>query len=311
MQAGFIGLGKMGAPIARRLIAAGHQLIVFNRTRSRARALAGPGATVAASVAEPCATGTVLTMLADDQALEAYAFAPRGILDSLPAGGVHLSLSTVSVGLAKRLAAEHRTRNQWLISSPVFGRPDAAEAGRLVVVAAGADEAIARCRPLLEAIGQQLFVLGPEPALANTLKLAGNFLIASVLEALAEAFALLRKSGIDPARLLEIVNGSLFRSPVYENYGRLMLEQRFEPAGFTLRLGLKDARLVLAAAEEAAVPMPVASLVYDQLLSGLARGWGEKDWCALVKLASDRAGLDSSRARGMATAAESGPAPAT
>jgi 3-hydroxyisobutyrate dehydrogenase-like beta-hydroxyacid dehydrogenase len=291
MKAGFIGLGNMGQAMARNLIKAGHELTVYNRTRSRAHELAGEGAVVAASVAEACAPGVVMTMLADDIAVEEATFGKERILGALPAGGVHVSCSTISIALARRLAESHIHRGQDFVAAPVFGRPLAAAVAKLVVVAAGPSGALERCRPLFEAIGYQLFVLGSEAAAATALKLGGNFLIASMLEALGEAFALMRKSGVSPAQFLEIVNGLLFKSPVYENYGKIVLEEKFQPAGFTMRLGLKDVRLILAAGEGAGVPLPLASLIRDHLISGIARGHGELDWSAVSKLIAADAGL--------------------
>jgi 3-hydroxyisobutyrate dehydrogenase-like beta-hydroxyacid dehydrogenase len=290
MNAGFIGLGNMGQPIARNMLKAGHDLVVFNRTKRKAEELTSWNARVAASLAEVCAPGVVVTMLSDDHAVAECVFGEHGILSCLPAGGLHVSLSTISVKLSQHLAEKHRQRGHSYIASPVFGRPPAAESAQLVVVAAGPGEAVERVRPLLKAIGRKLFVLGEEAPQANALKLSGNFLIASTLEALSEAFALARKHGIEPAQTLEILN-TLFQSPVYEGYGRLMVEQRFEPAGFKMTLGLKDVRLVLAAADVASVPMPLASLIHDQLTSGVARGMGDADWSALCRLVAENAGL--------------------
>jgi 3-hydroxyisobutyrate dehydrogenase-like beta-hydroxyacid dehydrogenase len=281
----------MGLPIARNLIKAGHELTVYNRTRSKAEALASAGAKMANSLAEAGMAEVVMTMLADDQAVEQTTFAEGGILKTLPCGGVHVSLSTISTALSRRLAEAHSARGQSFVASPVFGRPDAAEAARLVVVAGGPAEAVERVRPLLEAIGRKFFVIGSEPYSANAVKLAGNFLIASMLESLSEAFALTRKSGVDPATFLEIVNGSFFQSPIYQNYGKIVMGEEFSPPGFALRLGLKDARLVLAAADEAAVPMPAASVIRDHFVSGVARGWGDLDWAALAKVVAADAGL--------------------
>jgi 3-hydroxyisobutyrate dehydrogenase-like beta-hydroxyacid dehydrogenase len=290
MKAGFIGLGNMGRPMARNLIRAGHELMVYNRTRNRADELAVEGAAVASSAADACAHGVVMTMLADDSAVEKTTFDNGGILDALPAGGIHVSCSTISIVLAKRLAESHLRRGQDFVASPVFGRPQAAEAAKLVIVAAGPGGAVERCRPLFEAIGHQLFVLGSEATAANALKLGGNFLIASMLEALGEALALMRKSGVNPAQFLEIVNGSLFKSPVYENYGKIVVEEKFQPAGFKMHLGLKDVRLILAAGEGASVPLPLASLIRDHLISGIARGYGELDWSAVAKVVAADAG---------------------
>jgi 3-hydroxyisobutyrate dehydrogenase-like beta-hydroxyacid dehydrogenase len=290
MRAGFVGLGNMGQPIARNLLKAGHEIAAFNRTLSRAEDLIPAGARVAKTVAEACAPGVVLTMLPDDEAVESCAFGQGGILSALPDGGLHVSVSTISVVLSRRLAEEHAKRGQTFVASPVFGRPQAAEYRALVVVAAGAAGAIERARPLLESIGRKFVVLGTEPSLASTVKLAGNFLIASALEALAEAFALVRKCGVDRAQFFDVL-ASVFQSPVYEAYGRLMVEERFEPAGFKMWLGLKDARLVRALADAAAVPMPLAAAVYDHLLSAAARGMGEIDWSAVANLAAEEAGI--------------------
>jgi 3-hydroxyisobutyrate dehydrogenase-like beta-hydroxyacid dehydrogenase len=281
----------MGLPIARNLIKAGHELTVYNRTRSKAEALASAGAKVANSLTEASTAEVVMTMLADDNAVEQTTFGNGGILNTLASGGVHLSLSTISTALSRRLTEAHKARGQSFVASPVFGRPDAAEAARLVVVTAGPTEAVERVRPLLEAIARKLFVIGSEPYSANAVKLAGNFLIASMLETLSEAFALARKSGVEPAKFLEILNGSLFQSPIYENYGKIIIAQKFSPPGFALHLGLKDVRLVLAAGDEAAVPMPVASVIRDHFVSGVARGWGDMDWAALAKVVAEDAGL--------------------
>ena len=291
MQMGFIGLGAMGEPIARNLIKAGHVLKVYNRTRSRAEALAGQGTTVVDTPAAACTAGVVASMLADDAAVEGVVFGDNGVLAGLPRGGVHISHSTISVNLSRRLADAHRQREQLFIAAPVFGRPDAAQAARLIVVAAGPSEAVERCHPVLEAIGRKLFVIGTDAPAANTVKLGGNFLIASMLETLGEAIALMRKSGVDPATFLEIMVGSFFQSPVYENYGKIIAEQRYEPAGFKLRLGLKDVRLMMAAADEAGAPMPIASLIRDNLISGIAQGLGDLDWSAVARVAALKSGL--------------------
>jgi 3-hydroxyisobutyrate dehydrogenase-like beta-hydroxyacid dehydrogenase len=281
----------MGEPIARNLLKGGHTLKIYNRTRSREEALVADGATSAETPGAAATGGVVATMLADDAALEAVVFGEHGILEGLPRGGVHISHSTISTHISRRLTSAHRERGQFFVAAPVFGRPDAAQAARLIVVAAGPKEALDRCHPELEAIGRKLIVIGPEPVAANTVKLAGNFLIASMLESLGEACALLRKSGVDPADFLEIMVGSFFQSPVYENYGKIIAEQRYEPAGFKLRLGLKDVRLMLAAADEAGAPMPIASLIRDNMISGVAQGLGDLDWAALARVAALKSGL--------------------
>lgn len=296
MRIGFAGLGSMGLPMAVNLVRAGHQVTAWNRTASRGEAVREAGGRVAGSAAEAAAEAEVLvTMLADDEAVEGVVFgeeaAPEGILHALPRGAVHASASTISVALSRRLAQAHGEAGQAYVAMPVFGRPQAAEARKLTVVAAGPAAARARCRPVFEAVGQAAHELGDDASAANVVKLAGNFLIAAMMEGVAEAYALARKSGIEAARFLEIVNGGLIRSPLYESYGALMAEERFEPAGFKLRLGLKDIRLALAAADAAAVPMPLASLAHDHLLSAQAHGWGEKDWTVLARVVSEAAGL--------------------
>jgi 3-hydroxyisobutyrate dehydrogenase-like beta-hydroxyacid dehydrogenase len=299
MDAGLIGLGKMGTGIAKTLLRAGHRVTVYNRTRARAEALRTVGAVVAASAAEACGGGVVFTMVADDAALDSFVFGEGGILPSLPRGGVHVSLSTISVALSDKLAAAHAKVGQGYLAAPVFGRPDAAEAGRLAVVVGGAESLVQQCKPFFEAMGPKLFVVGERPSMANVVKLSGNFLIATVLESLAEALAFARKSGVDAGALMEFLTATLFNAPVYKTYGELIVLGKHEPAGFALPLGLKDVRLVLQAAEAASVPMPIASVVRDRFITAMARGNQDKDWSVLGQVAAEDAGLAQiSRAAG-------------
>jgi 3-hydroxyisobutyrate dehydrogenase-like beta-hydroxyacid dehydrogenase len=291
MEIGLIGLGNMGSGIAKSLLRAGHQLIVYNRTRSRAEALRSHGATVVGSIAQACRGEAVLTMLADDAAVESVVFGEGGILASLPRGGLHISLSTISVALSDKLAEEHTKAGQEYVAAPVFGRPEAAEAGKLFVVAAGPKKSIDRSRPLLEALGPKLAVIGEQPSMANTVKLTGNFLIATVLESLGEAIAFTRKSGLDAGAVLDFFTSTLFNAPIYKTYGGLVLEGKHDQVGFALPLGFKDVRLVLQAAEARTVPMPIASLLHDRFLSALARGYENKDWSVLGRVAAEDAGL--------------------
>ena len=293
MKVGFIGLGNMGSAIARNLIRAGHDLTVYNRTQSRAEPFASLGARIAETPSEAAAAAEVLiTMLADDAAVEGVIFAPGNAIQALPAGAVHISMSTISVGLSRRLAEAHKERKQHYVAATVFGRPDVAAAGKLFIVVAGPAEPIERCRPLFDAIGQKTFIAGEEAHAANVIKLAGNFVITTVIESLAEAFSFSRKSGVDPHTLLNILTNSLFPGPLYQTYGNLIASDRFEPAGFKLPLGFKDNRLLLAAAEEARVPMPMASLVHDRFVTALARGLSESDWSAIARLSAENAGLE-------------------
>ncbi|HWY71225.1 MAG TPA: NAD(P)-dependent oxidoreductase [Terriglobales bacterium] len=292
MKIGFVGLGSMGSAIARNLIQAGHELIVYNRTRNRAEAFRALGAQVAETPAEAAAgVEVVFTMLADDAATEDVVFSERGLLSSLPAGKVHVCCSTISVALSRRLAAAHRDKRQDYIAAPVFGRPEAAAAAKLFIVAAGPQRQIELCRPLFDVVGQKTFVIGEDAPAAHVIKLTGNFLISTVIEALAEGFALVRKSGVDANQFLEVLTNSLFSAPVYKTYGALLASEKFEPAGFKLPLGLKDNRLVIAAAEQAAVPMPMASLVHDRFLAAIAQGLSESDWSAIAKISFWNAGL--------------------
>jgi 3-hydroxyisobutyrate dehydrogenase-like beta-hydroxyacid dehydrogenase len=291
MNIAFIGLGRMGRGMARNLLRAGHTLTVYNRSREKAQALAGEGARVAESPADACRDAeAVMTMVADDPAVEEIVFGRDGIASAMKKNCIHVSHSTISPALARRLASEHAQRNQGYLSAPVFGRPDAAEAGKLLVVAAGRSELVERCRPLFDAIGRQTFVVGAEPWQANVSKLCGNFMISSAIEALGEAYATLRKSGVAPLTFLEIMN-ALFGSPVIANYGSIIAKEQFEPAQFALHLGLKDLRLVLATADERSAPMPMASLVHDHMVSAVAQGQADMDWSSVARVAAREAGL--------------------
>jgi 3-hydroxyisobutyrate dehydrogenase-like beta-hydroxyacid dehydrogenase len=291
MEIGVIGLGQMGSAIARRLIGAGHRVTVYNRTRARAEALEVAGAVVADRPVGASTGDAVITMLADDQAVEAVVLGNDGVLQGLREDAVHLSMSTITVALSERLASAHRAAGRQYVAVPVFGRPDVAESGNLFIVAGGEAEAIARCQPLFDAIGQRTFVIGDTPQWANLVKLSGNFLIASMIESLGEAVALMRKSGVDPQRFIDVITGSLFAAPVYRTYGKLIVEQHFQPAGLAMALGLKDIRSVLAAAEAQHVPMPVASLLRDHFITGIARGGEGLDWSAVTRVAAEAAGL--------------------
>jgi len=292
MNIAFLGLGNMGTPMARNLLRAGHDVTVWNRTSSRADELRADGAKVADSIATAAHGADVaITMLADDNAVSAAVLGGGGVAESLALGSIHVSMSTISVALSQQVAAEHRKRGQHYLTAPVFGRPEAAAAGKLFIAAAGNAPALERCRPIFDAIGQRTFVIGPKPEMANVVKLTGNFLIASVIESLGEAVALARKYGIDPHEYVEFLTSTLFAAPVYKTYGGIIADQRYQPAGFKMRLGLKDVRLVLAAAEAVDAPMPIASLVHDNVLAAIGRGMEDYDWSATAKLAAENAGL--------------------
>jgi 3-hydroxyisobutyrate dehydrogenase-like beta-hydroxyacid dehydrogenase len=291
MKVGFIGLGRMGAAMAANVLKAGHQLTVYNRSPDKARALAALGARIATTVADACRGDAVITMLANDEAVASVVFDDAGVLASVASGGLHISMSTISVALSARLSAAHTAAGQRFVAAPVFGRPEAAAAAQLFIVAAGARAAVDAGAPLFSAMGQRVFNLGEEPSAANLVKLSGNFLIASVIEALGEAMALVGKAQIDQRGYLDLLTSTLFNVPLYKIYGGLIAEQNFEPAGFAAPLGLKDIRLTLAAAEDLRVPMPLASLLRDRFLTLLARGGDAMDWSAIAQLSAQDAGL--------------------
>jgi 3-hydroxyisobutyrate dehydrogenase-like beta-hydroxyacid dehydrogenase len=290
MKVGFIGLGHMGAAMAGNLLKAGHEVTVYNRTPEKAGALVARGAKVAATVAEACQGDAVLTMLANDEAVESVVLGRDGIAASLRREALHVSSSTISVALSRRLAQEHTNKGQRYVAAPVFGRPEAAAAAELVVVAGGEHDAVHVARPLLSSLGRKLFVVSDTPEAANLVKLSGNFLNASVIESLGEALALITKGGVDRQRYLEIL-ASLFNVPAYNIYGALIASGRFEPAGFAAPLGQKDIRLLLTAADTLGVPMPVASLLRDRFLRLLAQGGERLDWSAIGGLAAKDAGV--------------------
>jgi 3-hydroxyisobutyrate dehydrogenase-like beta-hydroxyacid dehydrogenase len=290
MNVGFIGLGNMGLPMARNLLKAGHKVTVYNRTRERAESLRAEGAILASQAGDADGGDVLITMLADDRAVNEVVFGGQ-LIPKLAPGAVHISMSTISVALAQELTKAHAEAGNQFISAPVFGRPQAAETATLTIVAAGPAKMIAQCQPLFDAMGQRTFVVGEEPHHANVIKLAGNFLILSVIESLGEAFALLRKSGVEPERFLEVMTSTLFAAPVYKTYGNLIAKEQFQPAGFKLPLGLKDVSLVLAAAGDARAPMPIASLVRDHILAAIARNGEDLDWSSFSRISAENAGL--------------------
>ena len=293
MRVAFIGLGRMGLSIAGNLLAAGHELTVFNRTRDKADTLVKAGAKWAVSPAEAATDGEVVfSMLADDDAVESVTFGKDGIADGLSAGAVHVSLSTISIALARKLAEGHETRKQGYISAPVFGRPDAAAAKRLLVVIAGKTSAIEKVKAIVDAMGRQTYIAGSEPWMANLVKLNGNFMIAAMMETFGEAFATMRKAGVDHHLFYEIMT-ELFGSPVYKNYGAAIADQKFEPALFALKLGFKDIRLGLEAANELQVPTPFAGVLRDHFLTAMAHGQEQWDWSSVGRIPALLAGLET------------------
>jgi 3-hydroxyisobutyrate dehydrogenase-like beta-hydroxyacid dehydrogenase len=290
MKLGFIGLGHMGAAMAANLVKAGHQVSVFNRTAGRAAALIELGAREASSVAAASDAEAVITMLSDDDALSQVAFGEAGLIGSLPRGAIHLSMSSISVALSKRLTQAHAQARQRYVAAPVFGRPAMASAGKLFIVVAGDPATIEACQPLLGAMGQKVIPIGADPAAANLVKLSGNFLTAAAIEAMGEAVALVGKAGIDRQTYIDLLTATVFNAAPYTSYGRLIARGEFEPAAFPAPLAYKDVRLALAAAESLRVPMPLASLLHDRFLRLLVAGGEHLDWAALGGLATQDAG---------------------
>jgi 3-hydroxyisobutyrate dehydrogenase-like beta-hydroxyacid dehydrogenase len=291
MKLGFIGLGHMGAAMAANLVKAGHEVRVFNRTPGRARALVALGAREANSVAAASSADAVITMLSDDDALSQVAFGEAGLIANLPRGGIHVSMSSISVALSKGLAEAHAQACQRYIAAPVFGRPARAAAGKLFIVVGGDPATIEACRALLGALGQKVIPLGAQPAAANLVKLSGNFLTAAAIEAMGEAVALVGKAGIDRQLYIDLLTATVFNAAPYTTYGPLIAQNKFEPAAFAAALAYKDVRLTLAAAEGLRVPMPLGSLLHDRFLRLLVGGGEHLDWAAaLGGLATQDAG---------------------
>jgi 3-hydroxyisobutyrate dehydrogenase-like beta-hydroxyacid dehydrogenase len=289
MDVGFIGLGAMGSRIAARLVNAGYQLRVWNRSPGPVDALVRMGARRAADARDAFRGDVVFSMLADDDAVHSVI---DGLLDGAPKGLVHVNLATISVPLARDLGARHRARGLAYVAATVFGRPELAAEGKLNIVVAGDPSVIARIEPLFDVIGQRTWRIGVQPERANVVKLGGNFMLGAAVEAIAEASAFGWRHGIDPADMLDVLTNGVFSSPAYKTYGALIAKRQYDPAGFRLSLLLKDVRLALAAADAAGVPMPLADVVHESLLEAVAQGDGQRDLAALALVALRRAALE-------------------
>jgi 3-hydroxyisobutyrate dehydrogenase-like beta-hydroxyacid dehydrogenase len=289
---GFIGTGNMGLPIAKNLLESGYSLRVFNRTPGKAAYLAALGAKLVSSCGETAEPGgIVFTMLSDDNALEQVAIGDNGLVKALGAGGIHVSLSTVSPAASRRVAEHHKAFGISYLAAPVFGRPEAAAARMLWICLSGAQTAKARVEPILKTLGRGVTDFGEDPGGANVVKLAGNFLLASAVEAMGEMIAFAEKNGIARGQIIDLMTSTLFACPVYQVYGKALVEQCYKPAGFRMELGLKDAGLVLQTAAASKVPMPLAGLVRDRLLAGIAKGRGDWDFTAFALAAAEDAGI--------------------
>jgi len=289
MELGFIGLGTMGAPMVLNLLKAGHRVRVWNRSAAPLQALVSAGAEAVDTPALAASAEVLISMLGDDAAIRAV-FLEAGAMEGLAAGSVHVNMSTVSVALAREMAALHKARGVGYVSAPVLGRVDVAAAGNLNILASGADEALARVQPLFDVLGRKTWSFGEDAERACVAKLSANLMIAAAIESTAEASTLANGYGISRADFIEMITSTLFAVPVYQGYGKLMVDQQFEPAGFKLSLGLKDVRLALEAGEAVQVPLPFASVLKDNLLDGMAHGQADQDWASLSEVSDRRAG---------------------
>ena len=290
MKLGFIGLGRMGSAMAANLVRAGHEVTVFNRTPGKSSALIALGAHEAATLADACGGDAVITMLANDEAAADIALGADGLVEHLPKGAIHISMSTISVALSKRLAEAHAKAGQRYVAAPVFGRPDMAAAAKLFIVAGGDSAAVDACKSAFDALGQKTSIVGAEPSAANLVKLTANFLQAAVIESLGEAIALIGKAGIDRRAYVDLLTSTIFTAPAYRIFGPLIADGTFGSAAFAAPLGYKDIRLALAEAENLRVPMPLASLLHDRFLRLFAQGGDNLDWSAIGGLATQDAG---------------------
>lgn len=289
MKIGFLGLGTMGVPMARHLIAAGHELSVWNRSEGRTEPLLREGAIAAGTPAEAeLGADAVITMLFDDAAYEDVFFGAHGLMEALSPGTLHIACSTISVALSDRLTREHEKRGIDFVAAPVFGRPNIAEEGRLWVVAAGTEKAVGRARPLLEAFSRGITIVGSEPSQANAVKLGGNFLISAMIHSLSEAFVFASAQGIDPEKFFEAVNSALFQSPFYAAYAKVMLHPP-EQAGATVQLGAKDLRMLREAAASRRTHLILADQLAEVFAEAQRIGLGKEDWAVgQYKMARER-----------------------
>ena len=292
MKVAFIGLGRMGQAMSRRLLEAGHELAVYNRTRDKMKPLEEAGAKAMGSLAEAAAFGeATFTMLTDDAALESVAQQAGGLLESLPKGGIHICSGTHGVGIVRKLDAWHAARGQILIAAPILGRPEQVMAGQVGVVIGGPADARKRCGPLFAAIGRRIFEAGNDPAAAACIKVANNFVLGCAIEAMGEGFSLVRKYGVAPEVFYDVMTDGLFAAPAYKVYGKIIADQSYDQVGQVAWGGLKDANLALAAGEAVGVPLPSGNVWRDRLAGAVARGDGGKDWAVMA--------LEQARASGL------------
>jgi 3-hydroxyisobutyrate dehydrogenase-like beta-hydroxyacid dehydrogenase len=289
MKIGFIGLGRMGGHVAANLLRAGHQVTVWNRSSGPVAALVAKGATAANAPEDALKGDAAFSMLSNDQVMRELGLAGP-LLEKAAKGLIHVNLATISVAFARELSAAHHKAGLAYVSSPVFGRPEMAESAQLVLVAGGDAAALKTMQPVFEKIGARTVTMDA-PEKANLFKIAGNFMIASELESIGEAFALLRKGGVDPSLFHDVLSGRLFTGAVFKSYGTMILNRTYEPAGFALTLGLKDVNLARSAAEGLGVSMPTADLLKQHYDEAVAWGWQDRDWAAIGEVPAKKAGV--------------------
>ena len=293
LRVGFIGLGRMGQAMANRILGAGHDLVVFNRSADKAAELVKAGAVLAASVKQACeGREIVITMVSDDAALREVALSAGGIRESLAPGDIHLAMGTHSVAEIQKLGAAHAEAKQILVAAPVLGRPDMAATGQVTIVAGGVPQAVQKCDILFQAMGRRTFQCGDRPEHASITKLANNFMLGCAIGAMAEGFSLVRKYGVVPQVFYEVMTEGLFAAPAYKVYGKIMVDEAYDKVGFTTLLGLKDFSLIMAAAEAARVPLPSGNAFRDRLLSAIAHGDATKDWAVVGREQARASGLE-------------------
>jgi 3-hydroxyisobutyrate dehydrogenase-like beta-hydroxyacid dehydrogenase len=293
MKAAFIGLGRMGQAMARRLLDGGHDLGVYNRTPEKLKPLIGLGAKALDSIKAAASYGeAVFTMLADDAAVMNVASKPAGLVESLPQGGIHICAGTHSVACIAELKERHGKAGQILLATPMLGRPEVVLSGQAGIVLAGPKASGDRCRPLFEAIARRTFEGGADPVAAAAIKIANNFVLGCAIEAMGEGFALVRKYDVASEVFLDVMTDGLFACSAYKVYGKIIAEQRYQPAGQRAVLGLKDANLALAAGEAVGVPLPSGNVWRDRLVGALAHGEGEHDWAVMAKDQARASGLE-------------------
>lgn len=291
MEVGFVGAGRMGRVMIANLIGAGHRVRAFDASPEAVEEARRVGAEAASSAADAFGGDAVISMLPNDKAMRAV-FGPGGILPASGSATIHVNMATASIDCATDLAAFHAERGVAYVAAPVFGRPEMAAERQLNIMAAGDEAAIDLVQPLFDAMGKKTWRLGPEPRQANVAKIAGNLMVACMLEAMGEASVLAKAYGMEPQTVLDTVVGSLFDVPIYRIYAKFIGGQQFEPPGFDMRLGFKDAKLALDAGEAANAPLPFASALRDIYLEALAHGGEGKDWSGLTEVGLRRAALD-------------------